>query len=95
MTLNAVNLTGNYAGQGGTASNNFANTASGQNAGAAGANAVAAGYGGGIYMSSGTLNLLSNSVISGNTVQGQAGANGQKGGNGDAPREQLWNVYGA
>ena len=40
-------------------------------------------------MSSGTLNLLSNSVISGNTVQGQAGANGQKGGNGDAGTRRL------
>jgi fibronectin-binding autotransporter adhesin len=93
LTLNAVNLTGNYAGGGGTATNHFANgknTASNQNLGSNGANgASVAGYGGGIYMSSGTLNLLSNSVISGNTVQGQAGAYGQKGGNGDAHEASL------
>ncbi len=79
LTLNDVKVTGNYAGQGGTAVDNFSPTAgryyNGQN-GTAGAS----GYGGGIYLNGGTLNLLSNSSIAGNTVQGQNGGAGQKGG---------------
>jgi hypothetical protein len=39
----------------------------------------ASGYGGGIYIGGGTLDLLSNTTVTGNTVQGQNGAQGQDG----------------
>ena len=39
---------------------------------------AASGYGGGIFLAGGVLNLLANSTITTNTVQGQNGAAGRK-----------------
>ena len=94
LTLNHDNIAGNEAGVAGTAAENFTKSAE-QNyyvshiqytahghaiipSGIPGADG-ASGYGGGIYLGGGTLDLLSDTTITGNTVQGQNGAPGQNG----------------
>jgi len=88
LTLNMVSVTGNKAGFTGTASAGANGTWN--NSGGNGANGNP-GYGGGIYMAGGTLNLLSNSSVTGNTVSGQNGGKGGNGGQGSS--SSRWN-YG-
>lgn len=80
LTLNNTAVQGNLAiatiaGTNGASGSNYGHSG---HAGASGRSA----YGGGIYMNQGTLNFLSSSSITGNTVQGSAGGNGGKGGSG-------------
>jgi fimbrial isopeptide formation D2 family protein len=85
LTLNAVTVQGNQAGYnnfavagllgGGTAV--YANNGHAANGGAGAAGL--SGYGGGIYLGGGTLNLLSNCSITGNNVYGQNGGSGGSG----------------
>ncbi len=84
LTLSGVTVTDNEAGPTGVAQPNYSSGNSNPNGGANGADGGdgASGYGGGIYMSGGTLNLLSNTSITGNTVYGESGGDGQKGGAG-------------
>jgi hypothetical protein len=84
LTLNGDTVSGNIAGPTGVASPSYkGQTATWNNPGANGGNG-ASGYGGGIYLAGGTLNLLSNTSITGNTVRGQAGGAGEKGGQGSS-----------
>jgi len=88
LTLSKVTIEGNVAGYTGAAaagangggSANYVNGGHAAN-GASGANG-AAGYGGGVYLGGGTLNLFSNSSITGNSVYGQNGGVGGSGNNG-------------
>ena len=86
LTLNNTSVSGNSAGYTGQAAagGNSAGTANGHKANGGNGSTGASGYGGGIFMAGGTLNLLSNSSVTGNYVYGQMGGDGGNGQNGTA-----------
>ena len=90
LTLNNTIVSGNKAGYTGTAAagGNSAGTASGHAANGGNGSNGASGYGGGIFMAGGTLNLISNSSVTGNYVYGQNGGNGGNGQNGSVTFSQ-------
>lgn len=87
LTLNDTSVSGNTAQATVVGTHGYTATNKG-GAGGNGGNGRSA-YGGGIYMNQGTLNLLSNSSIIGNTVTGSAGGNGGAGGKGGTHDAKL------
>ena len=96
LTLNNVSVTGNKSGFTGTAAagGNSSGTSNGHNRNGGNGSNGASGYGGGIFMYGGTLNLLSNSSVTGNSVYGQNGGNGGNGQAGSASAQVTYSPFG-
>jgi hypothetical protein len=90
LTLNNTTVQGNQAGNPSQAAGggNSSGTANGHKANGGNGSTGVSAYGGGIYIGGGTLNLLSNSYVTGNYVYGQNGGNGGNGQNGTASAHQ-------